>query len=1125
MPPIQVPLRPCGPACFGPWLALLGTLLWAALPAAEEAARRHYDIPAGAAVVTLKRAAHQGGLEIVYSAAVVEGVQTQPVAGEFTPREALERMVAHTPLKLFPDPRTGALSIIRSADAPPRPSSQPQPKTKPKTNAMATKPRTLLTVLAAFTSGVLAAQTLPATSTKDDPVQLSPFVVNTETQQGWLANETLAGMRIRTDLKDAGAAIDVLTEQFLNDVGAVDMNQALKYVVNMQVSDFADTFNNAAWFSAPYLSRGIVGSTVMTDFFLNGSVPIDRYSTDNLTMLRGPNSILFGIGSPSGIVGASSKRAQMSQNLYSVRFMADTFQSARTELDVSRVVLRNRLAFRLAAVASDQHTDQKPSLNRRNSLYGTVTFKPFSRTLITVNAERGIYDRYFPANNLVADAYTPWVKAGKPTINFVTGKGMTGGSTTKGQFPTAVGSGLQNVSGGSYLTFIDGSNLPIMDWRNMGRGALWSEMVTAGNPGSGLILAADRGSMNNIPFTRDNTIIDLRAAPFGGFNTNDLVYSSRSVFIEQNLARDLDLELAWNQFNQDYIFHRNLGQGGAAVNVDPNEVLPNGAPNPYVGMPYIETGTGGSAPRRTREAREYTAKRATLSYKLDLDRHKIFRQFGFGNYRFAGLYQDSGNDQKLVASRYVNVTPLPGNPTATPLNQQVNRLNRRYYLQPGESSYRLFNHNQTPQAASVPGATVNGPIRFEERASDEAPRNNQQSTKSMVGAVQSSWWQAQPGYFRITALYGMRQDKQADRSQAFVRQASGEYAGPFTHFDNLDQYGTWGPLVGFTANTKTYNVTFRPISQLRLFYNFSDIFRASAANFFDVFGNPLRPTIGKTKDYGVKLDLWGERIFLTATKFETGIVDTPQDNTGAVRGPVNDIYNAISRPDLILERPFSYRNDISTGYEFSLNASLTNNWRARVTFGTQKTIPTAGFDDWVVYFGQNRASWQARATTPLLTPSAGYATVADAIAIADVRLRDARAVNGVQPRDQRMRNATFNTSYTFSEGRFKSVRLGGGFQWASRNVIGYARDSVGNLDTGKRFWGANRFSTDASIGYSRKIFRGKINWDVQVNVYNLLGTDPLLARLAVDDGSGKPNVVLRYTQTRQYAQLTNSFKF
>ncbi|MEN9634032.1 MAG: hypothetical protein RL077_2436 [Verrucomicrobiota bacterium] len=1108
----------------------LTLILFFALPpihlCGAEAVRRPFAIPAADAELTLETFSDQAGAQLVYLIENVRGVTTHPVQGTFAIRDALERLVARTELRVEVDGKTGAFVIKRDG---PLPSSAEVPpvSSKPPTQPMKS-PRTLLAVLAAFTSGALTAQTPPTTATKDDPVQLSPFFVTTATQPGYLANETLAGMRIKTDLKDVGAAINVLTETFLNEVGAVDMNQALKYLPNMQYADYADARGNAQWFSAPYMSRGVVGNSVMTDFFLTGSVPIDRYNTDNLTFLRGPNSILFGVGSPSGVVGASAKRASLGQNSQSARFVADTFGSARTELDVSHVFVKNKLAARFAGVASDQHNDQKPSLVRRNALYGSVTYKPFSRTTVTANGESGRYDRYFQIYNLVADAYTPWVLAGRPTVNFVTGKGMTNGSTTKGQFSTAIGSGMANLNTGSNLIYIEGSNQPIMDWRNMARGAFWSQTVAAGNPGTGLILSADRSSMDLASFTRENTIIDLRVNPWGGYNTNDLHYKNRSVFVEQNLWRDLDLELAWNQFNQGYNFNNTLGKGGPRIYVDPNEVLPNGAPNPNVGKPYIDTAIGSNDDngiRRFRSMRELAAKRATLSYKLDLDRHKIIKHVGLGNYRFAGLFQDSEADEKIVVSNFVNVTPLPGTPANSPLNQNANRLNRRDYLNPGESQYMGYNYVQNFSQASVPGATIDGPLKFEERNATENPRNTQQSTESLVGAVQGSWWQAADGYFHVTGLFGLRQDRMRDRAQTFVRQANGEFAGPIDKFDRLDEFGTWNPLAKVTAHTKTYNVMFRPISQVRLFYNFSDVFRAAAANFFDLYGKPLRPSIGQTKDYGVKLDGWGGRVFLSATRYETGIIDTSSDNSGTVRGPINDIYNAMSRPDLVLDRPFSYRDDISKGYEFELTAAVTKNWRTRLTYGTQKTVPSGAFADWVVYFENTRSLWQQNSTRLLLNPGSGYTTVADAIVRADQFLRDARAVNGVQPADQRSRNATFNTNIDFTRGWLKSMRVGGGFQWASRNVIGYARDSVGNLDRSKPFRGAERFSTDGSIGYSCKLYQDKVTWNVQINVYNLLGEDPLLARTAVDDGKGNPLVTRRYLQTRTYAQLTNSFKF
>jgi hypothetical protein len=119
-------------------------LLIAALPAAEEPARQRFDLPAGAAVVMLKRVAQQAGLEIAYSAAAVQGVQTQPVAGDFTPREALERMVAATPLKIFSDPQTGALSVLRTSD------STTQTDLPPPTSLPNMKPRKSLSTFAAW---------------------------------------------------------------------------------------------------------------------------------------------------------------------------------------------------------------------------------------------------------------------------------------------------------------------------------------------------------------------------------------------------------------------------------------------------------------------------------------------------------------------------------------------------------------------------------------------------------------------------------------------------------------------------------------------------------------------------------------------------------------------------------------------------------------------------------------------------------------------------------------------------------------------------------------------------------------------------------------------------------------
>jgi outer membrane receptor for ferric coprogen and ferric-rhodotorulic acid len=1017
-----------------------------------------------------------------------------------------------------------------------------------------------------------AASPAPAEPPEDDIVTLSPFVVSSETERGYQATETLAGMRIKTNLKDTAAAIDVLTDQFLNDVGATDMFDALKYVANMEYASYqaSDQSNASQWFSSSYISRGISGSTVLLDFFPTGAVPVDRYNTENLTLMRGANAILFGIGNPSGIIGASTKRASLNRNINTVRFLADTNETLRTEFDFSRVLIKNKLALRVAAVFSDKHTDQEPSLDRRNAVFGTVTYKPFSGTTITVNAENGIRNRLFVQNHIVMDAYTPWVLAGKPMV--MSRAGWTAAlypffPQTGPAYSTAVRSGLQNTSSGSYLVKIENDpSLPIMDWRGMARGSQWGNMY-AGTPTwtPGTMLNSDRDVLNNQSFYPSTAIVPLNLNLFGDTNRNDLDYQRKSVVIEQQLLPDLDLELAWNQFTSNYLFKIHAYSNAAKLFADPNVYLPDGRPNPYAGMPFFDTGTGGNSMRDTGSLEKYITKRATLSYHLDLDDKKIFRNIGLGDYRFGGLAQDANYSQKLLSTHIVNVTPINGNTTTNALNQNANRVSHRYYLTPGGGN--TFNLLTPPTQAAQPtiaglpsnllgsGANPTGAIQLEERMVDESPRNERRDTKSYVAALQGSWWESKDGsYYHLSGLYGWREDTQRNHSQSFPRNALGEYLVPVTPdraYHLIEPNGVWGTPSEITAHTTSYNVMLRPISQVRFFYNYSDIFRAAAATFADISGTSLRPAYGETEDYGVKVDLFDERVFISATKYETAQRDSSVDNTGTIREPIQQILagivqNAglpanqqvgpaastaelqeITRLQDDLIRPFAYRDDSTEGYEFAVTASITSNWNARLTFGIQKTTVSALAEEWLPYHEQYLPFWQKFAANGLVNQTdANYMNVGHAIARAQQRLVDYRSIIGQQPGDQRTRNSSLATSYRFTEGRLKGFRIGGGYRWASENVIGYARDASGNLDRERPFRGKAEIATDASIGYTRRFGSGgKFNWDVQLNVYNLLDDQSIRAYQAVDDGNGNPLIARTYLPEPLTVQLTNTISF
>jgi iron complex outermembrane recepter protein len=143
--------------------ALCGAIVAsAATTVAAPAEKRPFDLPRGDATVTLKQFSATAGTPIVYLVDRVRGATTNAVAGEFTPRDALERMLAGSALEAAQDNATGALVVSRrpASDAPaqkkkaslivdPSPSPRPQP-------TVSHPRRSLVTALALFLGSAVA---------------------------------------------------------------------------------------------------------------------------------------------------------------------------------------------------------------------------------------------------------------------------------------------------------------------------------------------------------------------------------------------------------------------------------------------------------------------------------------------------------------------------------------------------------------------------------------------------------------------------------------------------------------------------------------------------------------------------------------------------------------------------------------------------------------------------------------------------------------------------------------------------------------------------------------------------------------------------------------------------------
>ena len=289
--------------------------------------------------------------------------------------------------------------------------------------------------LCIVTGTCLRAQTAPAPAKEDDEqtIVLSPFTVEASEDAGsYQAKSTLAGTRVRTDLKDVASAISVVTQKFLQDTGATNNESLLQYTTSTEVGGVLGNFSGVAGGSQFHEEtnllrpqqntrvRGLDSADNTRDYFLT-DIPWDNYNVDRVDLQRGPNSILFGVGSPAGIINSSVNTAGFKTGgKFTTRI--DRWGSWRNTLDYNYVLIPNQLSIRFAALRDDSKYQQKPAFNNDHRLFGAVRYVPkifgeSAHTEIRANFEYGDVSADRPRIMPPVDDITPWfTSAGKVSM-------------------------------------------------------------------------------------------------------------------------------------------------------------------------------------------------------------------------------------------------------------------------------------------------------------------------------------------------------------------------------------------------------------------------------------------------------------------------------------------------------------------------------------------------------------------------------------------------------------------------------------------------------------------------------------------------------------------------------------
>ncbi len=552
--------------------------------------------------------------------------------------------------------------------------------------------------------GLAQAQSAPPAASPpavvdEEIVVLSPFEVNAAESNGYVATTTLAGSRINTQLKDVGSAVSVITSEFMRDTGATDNKTLLQYATATEVGSIGGNFIRANssnqqeenTFTSPNTNtrvRGLSAADNTRNFFMS-EIPWDAYNVDRVDMQRGPNSILFGMGSPAGIINSSTKTAQF-RNAGEAEYRYGSNGSNRASLDVNQQILPGELAARVGLLRNDERYQQKPAYSLDKRLFATARWEPkflsnaSNKTTLKLNYEVGRVRSNNPRAITPLDYITPWYTSmGRATYdprtvqdnnahfnadqtnyypaNYGQAIATRANGTANPDFQPWIGNFAQSF-GGLLASYGAGSSalqtLELSEFSNInginstgaidgGVGGLpYSRRVSVDNFSS--VMNETNAPYRSFGLYRNNTITDASIFDFynnlldGGNKKEWQNFNNFSATLTQTfLKQQLGFEIAYDKQNYDNGQLSLMTDQKAGIYVDLNAVNLDGSPNANVGKPFIsDSGLFGN--NSSEVIREASRISVFFDHDFYADRKGGWAMKLLGRHTISGLYsQDS----------------------------------------------------------------------------------------------------------------------------------------------------------------------------------------------------------------------------------------------------------------------------------------------------------------------------------------------------------------------------------------------------------------------------------------------------------------------------------------------------
>lgn len=197
--------------------------------------------------------------------------------------------------------------------------------------------------------------------------------------------------------------INVVTAKQISDQAAQSVSEALRYTPGVSVDNFGalsptDSYTRVRGFRTDLYQDGI-RLPIKGDGA--ASFAVEPYGLERVEVLKGPASGLYGSSGPGGIINMVSKRPT-DVSINEIQLQTGSFNRAQIGFDFSGAATSDKsVLFRLTGLARDADTQVDFAEDNRLFIAPALTFRPSSRTTLTLLANYSEEDSVWSFFNLV----------------------------------------------------------------------------------------------------------------------------------------------------------------------------------------------------------------------------------------------------------------------------------------------------------------------------------------------------------------------------------------------------------------------------------------------------------------------------------------------------------------------------------------------------------------------------------------------------------------------------------------------------------------------------------------------------------------------------------------------------